>query len=354
MADDEPPPGTLRQQWQSQMAGLKQKAAAKQSRQQRRRHGATEAAAGGPAGSCAARESVWRSTTSTTRNARTADKAAARQATAAAAHNLGGEQRAAPAVATGSQQQQQPSPLATAAASPAADGPDGMPLRHAAAAGAASPAHQHVEPERQPAQEDGSVDPQASHHGSGTSSHIERLRQLLEQAAALVRPGEEEGGAQLQAQARHSPRAQAGAAPAGRRHMRGRISLDQLAALLGGQQAQADGASSAVPADAHLHRRFEASMRAHRSEQQLHAEGGAGAGGAAADQAQEPEPEEQEEEEEEEPSQHQHQHGHWQQPRGAAHSRKFANRDEVEGRLSSQLAGLKRRAALKQEVDASC
>ncbi|KAI7842627.1 hypothetical protein COHA_003731 [Chlorella ohadii] len=50
----------------------------------------------------------------------------------------------------------------------------------------------------------------------------------------------------------------------------------------------------------------------------------------------------------------QHQHEQQQHHYGSAHARKFANRDDVEERLSSQLAGLKRRAALKQEVQSSC
>lgn len=354
MGDDEPPPGSLRQQWQAQMAGLKQKAAAKRYRQQwqRQERGAARGQAGTGAASGAARaarESVWRSTT---KNARATHTAAAAQQPAAASPAL--DRKRPAAVAADSRQQH----VAVAALGheplrhSVADSPDTEP-DHVVAAAHAPTTKQQPPARADEEQEHVAHTAGAAHHDRpASSSHIERLRQLLEHAVTLVQPS--------------SKPSQAGASQtqAGGRHMRGRLNLQQLAALLGGhgsshhttQQEHGaaaahhattpNGASSAVPADQHLRERLEASMRRHHVAQeqcgrQESATDTAAAAAAAADSSSP--------DDEREDVRRRYRHY-----RPTAHAAKFADRDEVEGRLSSQLAGLKRRAALKHEVETNC
>lgn len=337
---------TFRSQWQAQMAGLKQKAAAKRWKQGRRRPtaaagpategspaaaaAASGAAAGGPASSPVARERVWRSMT---KNARNAYKAAAAQQT------LGATGRGAPqAVGAGRQQKQQAheAPQQRHAQPP----PQQQPKQAAAAA-------QHTQQHSVVDEADGH-----SGHSSSSSSHAARLRQLMEHAAALVRGRQPGAGAHAassvhghaasdaHAHATHAQPEEAAGHAAPGRHWRGHMTLDQLASLLGGGSA-----GNAVPADQQLHRRFEAARRA---QQEQHS-------AAAASATEQPEAAAGEEgaQAEAEP-QHSHQQHYEQHHYSGAHARKFANRGDVEERLSTQLAGLKRRAALKQEVQSSC
>jgi hypothetical protein len=313
----EPPPEVLRQQWQAQVAGLRAKAAAKSGQpgrwqqRQRSRGGAAGAAAAaapagaaapaaGPSSSSAAREGVWRSMT---KNARKADKAAAEQAQAA--QKLG--ERSAPqqAVAAGAPQPPPPQQEAhTPSLQPAAA--TQQPLQH---------------------EQQSAASPAAEPSSSGSSSHSQRLQHLLEHAATVVHSAHAEAAGAAHAHAQRLGR-----------HLRGRLTVQQLASLLdighSGRQAQPEEhiAGNAVAADEHLHQHFEATIRRRRQEEQA-AEDPAAA--TAADGSS--------------PAGTQQQHSQQQRGEGS-HSRKFANRDEVEGRLSTQLAGLKRRAALKQEA----
>ncbi len=352
---------TFRSQWQAQMEGLKQKAAAKRWKQGLRRPAAgagaaadsgpaaaaagagpaaAGAAAGGPASSSAARERVWRSMT---KNARNADKAAAERV--AAQQTLGATGRSAPqAVGAGSQQQhhhqqaqqeEQQAPV------------EPERLHHMAAASLHT-----VAKEAGSHSTHASHSSHSSHSSSSSSSHAARLRQLMEQAAALVQGRHAGAGGHGHAATAHAADAQPEGADhaAPGRHWRGHISLDQLASLLGGGSA-----GNAVPADQQLHRRFEAARRAQQGRHGAAAAASAAQpeGAAAQDGLQaEAEPQHthhrQQYEHQEQPYEHQQHHY------GAAHARKFANRGDVEERLSSQLAGLKRRAALKQEVQSSC
>jgi hypothetical protein len=356
--EEEPSPGTLRQQWQAQMAGLKQKAAAKRSRQHQGRRGAGTAAAaaaaappGSPSSSSAAREGIWRSMT---KNATNADKAAAQQA---AAQTLAGQRLAtvAAASATGQQPQPQPQPQHSKPTAAAAftTAPEAAPLHHAAISAQPQPEQEQMQQE---AEQQGGVD----RHSGSSPSHTERLRQLLEHAASLVRTSA--GSGDIQPGAEDQPAAasqQSHQPPPSWRHVSGRMSLEQLTALFNGHhQARPEageqhplashpvGASSAVPADELLRERFEISMRRHRSSQRqpLGAEGAVPAGGPAANCSEGLSDEELRQQLREQ----------YRQRTSTPHTAKFANRDEVEGRLSSQLAGLKRRAALKQEVETSC
>lgn len=310
----DPPPAAQRSQWQAQVAGLKHKAQAKAGRlRQRRPHAAAaapEAAAsmGGPSSSPAGRERVWRSMT---KNARNADKAAADQA---AAQKLGGAGAATPvaAVGTGPALRQQPQQTHV----------QPQPQQHAAEQQAGTAQHQ---PEPQ--------------HGS-SPSHRERLQRLMHHAAQVVRQHSAATGIADAAES---------AAGAVRRHLRGRLSLEQLSSLLSGQSAQhhsADGATAgnAVAADQTLHQRFEAHMRRrqhaqHAPQEPAAAEQGPPLEEAHADLGHHAPAEEQ---------------GHASYPPLRAHDRKFADRGHVEERLNTQLTGLKRRAALKQEVRSSC
>ncbi|KAI3437902.1 hypothetical protein D9Q98_000347 [Chlorella vulgaris] len=356
--EEEPSPGTLRQQWQAQMAGLKQKAAAKRSRQHQGRRGAGTAAAaaaaappGSPSSSSAAREGIWRSMT---KNATNADKAAAQQA---AAQTLAGQRLAtvAAASATGQQPQPQPQPQHSKPTAAAAftTAPEAAPLHHAATSAQTQPEQEQMQQE---AEQQGGVD----RHSGSSPSHIERLRQLLEHAASLVRTSAGSRGAQSGAEDQPAAASQySHQPPPSWRHVSGRMSLEQLTALLNGHhQARPEageqhplashpvGASSAVPADELLRERFEISMRRHRSSQRqpLEPEGAVPAGGPAANCSEGLSDEELRQQLREQ----------YRQRTSTPHTAKFANRDEVEGRLSSQLAGLKRRAALKQEVETSC
>jgi hypothetical protein len=320
----EPAPEVLRQQWQAQVAGLRAKAAAKSSqagrRQQRQRSrgGAAAAAAStapagaaapaaGPSSSSAAREGVWRSMT---KNARKADKAAAEQAEAA--QKLGECSAPQQAVAAGAPQSPPPQ-ACTPSLQPVAAAAAQQPLQH----------------EQQSAASHAAEPPPNS--STGSSSHSQRLQQLLEQAATVMHSAHQEAAGAAHAHAQRLGR-----------HLRGRLTVQQLASLLdnghSGRQEQPEEhiAGNAVAADEHLHQHLEATIRRRRQEEQAAEDPAAAAAAAAADGSSPAETQQQQ---------------HSQQQRGeGSHSRKFANRDEVEGRLSTQLAGLKRRAALKQEA----
>jgi curved DNA-binding protein CbpA len=351
---------TFRSQWQAQMTGLKQKAAAKRWKQGRRRPAAAAdsaadsapaaaaagagpaaagAAAAGPASSSAARERVWRSMT---KNARNADKAAAERA--AAQQTLGATGRSAQqAVGAGSQQQQEQA--------------QEVPLQQTQRPQHAAASAQHTQ---QHTATDEAASHSSNHSSSGSSSsHAARLRELMEHAAALVqgrRPGAGAHAATAHAasdaHAAHAAHAQPEAAghEAPGRHWRGRMTLDQLASLLGGGSA-----GNAVPADEQLHRRFEAARRAQQGQHGSMAAGHAAVTGDQPEAAAAEEESQAEAEPQHAHQQHHQQYEHQQQHHyGGAHARKFANHGDVEERLSSQLAGLKRRAALKQEVQSSC
>lgn len=355
---------TFRSQWQAQMAGLKQKAAAKRWKQGRRRPAAaagpaTEgapaaaaaasqaaaagAAAGGPASSPVAREHVWRSMT---KNARNADKAAAERA--AAQQTLGATGRGAPqAVGAGLQ----PPPQKAHEAPQQRHAQPQQPQQPKQAAAAAQHTQQHSIVDE--------ADSRSGHSSSSSSSsHAARLRQLMEHAATLVRGRQPGAGghaassahahaasdAHGHAHAAHAQPEEAASHAAPGRHWRGHMTLDQLASLLGGGSA-----GNAVPADQQLHRRFEAARRA---QQEQHSAADASTAAAASEQPEAAAGEEVAQAEAE--PQHSHQQHYEQHHYGGAHARKFANRGDVEERLSTQLAGLKRRAALKQEVQSSC
>lgn len=354
MDGDEPPPASLRQQWQAQMAGLKQKAAAKRYKQQWQRQGGGAAAAGAASGHAkTARESVWRSTT---KNARATRTPAAAQQAAAAAPTL---DQARPVAKAADSRAEVGSGAADAPPGPKppshglADAP-GAEQVHAAAAVHAATTKQRPSAPAAPAEQvhDRHTANGAVHNPPAGSSHIERLRQLLEHAATLVQPNSRPG------------QAAASQSHAGGLRMTARLNLKQLAALLRAHgpsrhttpqehgaaaayhSAAPDVASSAVPADEQLRQRLEASMRRHHVAQELRGRQDAAADAASAASADSSSCSPADEREE-----LRRRDSHY---RPSAHAAKFANRDEVEGRLSSQLAGLKRRASLKQEVDASC
>ncbi|PSC70671.1 molecular chaperone [Micractinium conductrix] len=312
-------PPVSAEHWRLQMEGLRSKAAAKRSQRPRRQaptadadtSGAGASAASPPAGSSAAREQVWRSMT---KNAKNADKAAAAQA-------LGSKSREAAQAAVGAG----PPPAAPSPASPlpAADAAS----QHAGQPTAGRAAQQEHQQHSAAAASEPSAEPAPQHDSPASPAspggHHLRLRQLADAAAAAVR-GLQSG-----------------------RHLRGHLSLQQLAAMLGGRSAGQEGAAgNAVPADQQLHHKFEATRLRRQQQQQQHdaaphaehaaaqhAEHAPGAEHAAEGDAAAAAPA-----------------GAQHAFRNADHTRKFADRDEVEGRLSTQLSGLKRRAALKQEV----
>lgn len=302
----EPPPD--REQWRAQMAGLRQKAAAKRGRRRPAHAAAAEAANSGGA--------------------------AAQEPAAAAPRPEGGVGGRQPAQAD------------TAAAATAQPGP-AEPLRQGAAAAEQEAAWRHTaEPEASAASHTstkegpshaGAAGPEAdasAHHGMPRASHHVRLQQLLEHAAGLVHSVRRSAADTAAAHVELREHATAAAL----RHLSGRLAgWEQLTATLGGphaageQHAGRGEAGNAVPADPHLHHRFQAS-RQHRLQP-----------GSAAQQA--------EREQQAQQAQQEFQQGLF---RRAAHARKFADRQEVEGRLSGQLAGLRRRATVKQEVSSNC
>jgi hypothetical protein len=333
--EEAPPLSALRQQWQAQVAGLRHKAAAKRSRQQVRRQTAAQAPAGGPAGSAAAREGVWRSTT---KNARKASSTVQQQR-----QRLAAEQQPASAAVLQQQHVAPQAPQESAGnAARRAGSKAPRSADHFASAEAAD-----ANMERQPAKRS------AARHASHAASHlaqVEHLRQLFEHAASLGQPDREDAPSDHVPHAPPTPAEPQGSGGwrdgmfSGDRFARVRVSLEQLVTLVRGQAGAAtaslaDGASSAVPATEQLRHHLAASMRAStlvQSEQALRSVGSPDEATMHAGQQGE---------------QQQQQHHHHQH---SAHAHKFADRQAVEGRLTSQLAGLKRRAALKQEVESHC
>lgn len=166
------------------------------------------------------------------------------------------------------------------------------------------------------------------HGAMPRASHHVRLQQLLEHAVGLVHSVRRSAADTAAAHVELREHATAAAL----RHLGGRLAgWEHLAAALGGQHAAAEQhaghgeAGNAVPADPHLHHHFQASRQ--RRQHRLHAP-------TEAQQVQ-----------------HDFQQGLF---RRAAHARKFADRQEVEGRLSGQLAGMRRRATVKQEISSNC
>lgn len=163
------------------------------------------------------------------------------------------------------------------------------------------------------------------------AAHHVRLHQLLEHAVGFVHSVRRSAADTAAAHVELREHATAAAF----RHLSSRLAgWEQLTAGLGSQHAAAGQraghaeAGNAVPANPHLHHRFQASRQ-----QQLHAQA------------------EVRSEERVQQAQQAFQQGLF---RRAAHARKFADRQEVEGRLSGQLAGLRRRAAIKEEVSSNC
>ncbi|KAL4451942.1 hypothetical protein ABPG75_007604 [Micractinium tetrahymenae] len=312
-------PAPDREQWRAQMAGLRQKAAAKRGR--------------------------WR-------------PAAQEAAAAATGQQEGG----------GSTQQQPkaPSNTAGAAAAAAAQPEPAEPLRHEAApaeqagsqqqqhaAGSAANAASHTSSEAGPAHAADGAAPKADSplhaFASSGASHRLRLQQLLEHATGLVHSVQRSAADTAAAHVELREHATATAL----RHLSSRLAgWEQLSSLLGEQHAAAGQhaghaeAGNAVPADSHLHHRFATSWRQHQHPRHANsatADAGPAAAAAEAHQA--------EREQQAQQAQQDFQQGLF---RRAAHARKFADRQEVEGRLSGQLAGLRRRATVKHEVSSNC
>lgn len=225
--------------------------------------------------------------------------------------------------------------------------------------------------------------------GSQAPTHAQRLQQLMSRAAGMVHDARREAEGAAHA---HSQRLGA--------HLRSPPTLEHLATLLGGRHSAREherssssnsgggGSGSggttqgnAVAADAQLHHRFEASRRRMAERQQAvaavhaaaapHADVASGAALVGQHAGQHAEQRVQHASglqlqgqaiEGEEALEGQHVGEQFSASAAdahhtasqARHARKFANRDEVEGRLTTQLAGLKRRAAIKHEVESSC
>eukprot|EP00887_Chlorella_sp_A99_P007888 scaffold20.g7888.t1 len=320
-----PPPGTVRQQWQSQMARLRQKAAAKCAAQQRQ--ATAKQAEGGAAAEAAA--------------------AAAEQATAAKAEARARYAAAASSAAwksTTKNNRRQPQAAQAASASlhasaaPASRLGGGAP----AAAAAAAPAEAAPHAERQQASRRAQQQRGRQHTGlagvwPGVEAEVcssavevdERLHARLQQQHHHHHGHQQHHPLHHHLPRRHSPASDERAAP------------DAATAA-----AAATAIEEAEVSDEQLRCELHAAVRhfqeqhqhdGQQSDQQEHHCHSAGAAGAGADGSKAPGTEQ------EPPQQQRRPHD----PRRPG----FANTGDVRERVSCQLAGLRRRAALRQELD---
>jgi hypothetical protein len=307
-----PPPQALRDQWRQQLSGLKHKAASKRAAPPR---AATEQARAGAA-TAAAPSSVWRSTTKNARVHQHAEQQA--QQAAEKLHNARAAVR----------------PLHTHAAASSAPAPQPDPVM----AHAAPPA---AESQRQPP-EGGAAAPNVDGGAAGAAAAPGdqlQLHSLLHSAVHAVHDmrGRHEHAVHAHAQRVTSQIVALGEQLRARLHVHGLrelLKVDGVGSGGGGDAAAPRAAQSGAPGGrgyagaafaAELHVQFGEAKRVLR---EAVAPGGASAaaggdGATAAETA---------------------------ARTYDAHGRKFADRDHVQTRLTGQMAGMKRRAALKREL----